>query len=75
MCPYVILGALPAAIAVLVLFERRRAQKLIRAQVENDRLRIRLERLSKVSAIDAEIDGLDDDQLVQRMRNSPYLRK
>ncbi len=75
MCPYVVLGALPAAIAVLVLLERRRAQKLIQAQVENDRLRIRLERLSKISAIDAEIDGLDDDQLVERMRNSPYLRK
>ena len=75
MCPYMVLGALPAAFALLVLFERHRAQKLIRAQVENDRLRIRLERLERVSEIDAEIDSLTDDQLIERMRNSPHLRK
>ena len=75
MCSFLLLGVLPAAIAIVMFLDRRRTRKLTKVQVENDRLRIRLERLARVSAIDAEIDGLDDDQLVERMRNSPYLRQ
>lgn len=70
---YVWLFALiPSALSLWVWFERRRYRRMTRKQIENDSLRIQLDRLKQAAQIDAEIDALSDDQLRERLRESSH---
>ncbi len=74
-CSAVFLGIMPLVLGAWAWLERRRLRQLLMKQVENDQLRIRLERLEVAMSIDEDIDSLSDDELVDRLRNSLYRRK
>ncbi len=54
--------------------ERKRVRMLERKSIENDQLRIQLDRLRTAAEIDVHIDSLTDDQLRERLRHSPHRR-
>ncbi|MCG8408933.1 MAG: hypothetical protein MI923_27320 [Phycisphaerales bacterium] len=74
-CTVLVLSLGPALLAGWVWRERRRWQYEAKRRIENDRLRVQLDRLRTAMSIDEEIDSLTDDELRDRMRNSPYIRK
>ena len=74
-CLFTSLGIIPLVLTVFLFRERHHAKNGFKARAENNRLRIRLDRLESAFAIDVEIDALTDDQLIERMRASPHLRE